>query len=111
MIEHAEGAVRAHEELQARQRTPRAGLEALDTQARTVALMLTSPFLDPARWQEPEAHMALKRALRLLVHKLVLIQEAPGTYVVEVWMYEFREILFHESANVIELTELTLAKI
>jgi hypothetical protein len=111
MIEHAEGAVRAHEELQAQQRTLRAGLDALDTQARTIALTLASPFLDPARWQESEAHMALKRALRLLVHKLVLIQDAPSTYVVEVWMYEFRESLFHESTNVIELTELALANV
>jgi hypothetical protein len=63
------------------------------------------------RWQEPKAQMALKRALPLLVHKLVLIQEARGAYVVEVWMYEFRESLFHESANVIELIELPLAKI
>jgi hypothetical protein len=53
--------------------------------------------LSRARWQEPEAHMALKRASRLLVHKLVLIQEAPDAYVIEIWMYEFRESLFHES--------------
>ena len=27
----------------------------------------------------------------------LLINEAPGAYVVEVWIYEFRESLFHES--------------
>ena len=49
--------------------------------------------------------MALKRALRLLVHKLMLIQEACGAYVVEVWIYEFRESLFHESTYTMRVTK------
>src|SRR5690606_28068888 len=55
-------------------------------------------FLDPARWNEPEAHFALKRALNLLVHGMTVRQEGPGAYYVEVEVYEIRESGSFESA-------------
>ncbi len=73
------------------------GIEALDEKARAIELMLTDPFLDPAGWNEPEAHFALKRALNLLVHAMTVRQEESGACCVEVEVYEARESSAFES--------------
>ena len=66
-------------------------------------LTLNTPLLEPERWGDADAQQALKRALRLLVHKMVLIELERGKYTVEVWLYKatnliVRETLSHESA-------------
>jgi len=58
----------------------RLGMTALDEKARSIMLILTDPLLNPSRWQEPEATHALKRALKLLVHNLILREKAPGEF-------------------------------
>ncbi len=70
----------------------------LDEKARSIMLLLTDPLLDPSRWQGPEATNALKRALKLLVHDLILREKAPGEFHVEVQLYEIRQSLLHASA-------------
>jgi DNA invertase Pin-like site-specific DNA recombinase len=103
LLVRAEEAVRAYEELLAQRSTLRAGLEALDEQARTVKLTLDDPFLDLDRRQEPLVFQSLKRALHLLVHKAILMQHSPQEYFIRLWLYDAekgvgREIGTNESA-------------
>ncbi len=64
LAQHADSAVAACGEIEEQIRSLRLGVDVLDEKARTIAQTLTDPHLDPARWQEPEAYLALKRALR-----------------------------------------------
>jgi hypothetical protein len=57
LAQHADAAVAACDELGEQLRTLRIGIVVLDEKARTITQTLTSPNLDPARWQEPEAYM------------------------------------------------------
>ncbi len=90
--------VLAYDEVEEQLRKLRLGMTVLDEKARSIMLILTDPLLDPSRWQEPEAAHALKRALKLLVHDLILREKAPGEFHVEVQLYEIRQSLLHESA-------------
>ena len=98
LAEQADDAVAACDEAEEQIRKLRLGIDVLDEKARAIELTLTNPFLDPARWNEPEAHFALKRALNLLVHAMTLRKEGPGAYYVEVEIYEIRESVSLESA-------------
>ncbi len=69
-----------------------------DEKARTIELTLSDPLLDAARWNESDAHFALKRALNLLVHGMIARQEGLGAYYIEVEVYEIRENGSFESA-------------
>lgn len=82
LAEQADAAVATCDEAEEQIRKLRLGIAVLDEKARAIELTLTDPFLDPARWNEPEAHFALKRALNLLVHAMVLREEGPGAYYV-----------------------------
>jgi len=115
LLMRAEDAVRAYEELQAQRSTLRAGLDALDDQARTVKLALDNPFLDLERWQEPLVFQSLKRALHLLVHKAVLMQHSPQEYFIRLWLYKAenglgREIGTNESTCTISFTKTTIPR-
>ncbi|GAB4444914.1 MAG: hypothetical protein OHK0015_46740 [Chloroflexi bacterium OHK40] len=98
LAEQADDALAACDEAEEQIRKLQLGIEVLDEKARSIELTLTDPFLDPARWNEPEAHFALKRALNLLVHGMTVRQEGPGAYYVEVEVYEIRESGSFESA-------------
>ena len=98
LAEQADQAVAAYDEVEEQIRTLQIGLQVLDEKARTITVILTDPLLDSSRWQEPEAYHALKRALKLLVHQLILREKAPGEFHVEVQLYEIRQSLLHESA-------------
>lgn len=98
LAEQADDALAACDEAEEQIRKLQLGIEVLDEKARAIELTLTDPFLDPARWNEPEAHFALKRALNLLVHGMTVRQEGPGAYYVEVEVYEIRESGSSESA-------------
>lgn len=98
LAEQADRMVLAYDEVEEQIRKLRLGMTVLDEKARSIMLILTDPLLDPSRWQEPEATHALKRALKLLVHDLILREKAPGEFHVEVQLYEIRQSLLHESA-------------
>lgn len=98
LAEQADDALAACDEAEEQIRKLQLGIEVLDEKARAIELTLTNPFLDPACWNEPEAHFALKRALNLLVHGMTVRQEGPGAYYVEVEVYEIRERGSFESA-------------
>lgn len=98
LAEQADRMVLAYDEVEEQIRKLQLGIKVLDEKARAIELTLTDPFLDPARWNEPEAHFALKRALNLLVHGMTVRQEGPGAYYVEVEVYEIRESGSFESA-------------
>ena len=98
LAEQADDALAACDKAEEQIRKLQLGIEVLDEKARAIELTLTDPFLDPARWNEPEAHFALKRALNLLVHGMTVRQEGPGAYYVEVEVYEIRESGSFESA-------------
>jgi DNA invertase Pin-like site-specific DNA recombinase len=98
LAEQADDAVAACDEAAEQIRKLQLGIGVLDERARSIERTLTDPFLDPARWNEPGAHFALKRALSLLVHAMTLREEAPGAYYVEVEVYEIRETDAFESA-------------
>jgi hypothetical protein len=104
LAEQADDALAACDEAEEQIRKLQLGIEVLDEKARAIELTLTDPFLDPARWNEPEAHFALKRALSLLVHGMTLRKEAPGAYYVEVELYEIRESVSFESTYTILFT-------
>lgn len=113
LLMRAEDAVRAYEELHAQRSTLRAGLDALDDQARTVKLALDNPFLDLERWQEPLVFQSLKRALHLLVYKAVLMQHSPQEYFIRLWLYKAengpgREINANESVCTISFAKTTI---
>jgi hypothetical protein len=97
MIQRAEAAVHAYEELESQQHALRAGMEVLNEQTRTIERILTSPLLDPARWKEPAVAQIIKRALHLLIHKAVLVEEKRGAYHIELWLYREEFLLFRES--------------
>ena len=67
--ERAEAAVKEAKELEIKERTLRARITALESQARSVEWILTHPDLDPARWEEPVVNLALQRALRVMVRR------------------------------------------
>lgn len=98
LAEQADDALAACDEAEEQIRKLQLGIEVLDEKVRSIELTLTDPFLAPARWNEPEAHFALKRALNLLVHGMTVRQEGPGSYYVEVEVYEIRESGSFESA-------------
>lgn len=87
MQERAESALQAIAAIETEQRTLRAGVQALDQQARSVVGMLTHPLVVPARWREPEVYQALRRALQVLVHRADLEPRGPLEYVVHLWLY------------------------
>jgi DNA invertase Pin-like site-specific DNA recombinase len=98
LAEQADDAVADCDEAEEQIRKLRMGVDVLDEKARAIERTLTDPFLDPARWNKPEAHFALKRALKLLVHAMTLRKEGPGAYYVEIEVYEIRESVSFESA-------------
>lgn len=106
LAEQADRAVLAYDEVEEQMRKLRLGIEVLDEKARAIELTL----LAPSRWQEPEATHALKRALKLLVHDLILREKAPGEFHVEVQLYEIRQSLLHESACTISFTKTTIPR-
>lgn len=110
LAQQADEAVVACDEAEEQLRKLQLGIEVLDEKARAIELTLTDPFLDPARWNEPEAHFALKRALSLLVHGMTLRKEAPGAYYVEVELYEIRESVSFESTCTISFTKTTIPR-
>jgi hypothetical protein len=69
-------------------------LDALEVQLQKVEVILTSPLLDPARWQELAVSQILKRALHLLVHRAELQEERRGCYRVKLWLYKTEFYLF-----------------
>jgi DNA invertase Pin-like site-specific DNA recombinase len=99
MARRVEEAVEAYTEMEGQQRTLQRGLEALDAQLRTAEIILTSPLLDPARWQEPAISQILKRALHLLVHRAELQEQKRGTYRVKLWLYREEFLLFRENVS------------
>jgi hypothetical protein len=103
-------ALAACDEVEEQIRKLQLGIEVLDEKARAIMLILTDPLLDPSRWQEPEATHALKRALKLLVHDLILREKAQGEFHVEVQLYEIRQSLLHESMRLLKLPERVLAR-
>ncbi len=98
LAQQAEAAVVACDEIEAQIHTLRLGIGILDEKSRTVVQLLEDPRLDPTRWSDPEAFLTLKRALRLLVHGLIMREIAPGEYQIEVQLYEIRAIVCGESA-------------
>jgi tetrahydromethanopterin S-methyltransferase subunit B len=110
LAEQADRMVLAYDEVEEQIRKLRLGIDVLDEKARAIELTLTNPFLDPARWNEPEAHFALKRALNLLVHGMTLRKEGPGAYYVEVEVYEIRESGSFEGACTISFTKTTIPR-
>jgi DNA invertase Pin-like site-specific DNA recombinase len=99
MAKRVEEAVTAYAEMEGQQRTLQRGIEALSAQLRTAQVILTSPLLDPQRWQEGAINQILKRALHLLVHKAELQEERRGTYRVKLWLYKEEFLLFRESVS------------
>lgn len=93
----AEAAVQELSELETNERTLRAGLSALDSQARSVERTLTNPDLDPARWEEPAANLALQRALRVMVRRIEVSRQSKGRYSVKIWLYDAENLLVSES--------------
>jgi hypothetical protein len=57
LAEQADDAVAACDEAEEQIRKLRLGIAVLDEKARAIELTLTDPFLDPARWNEPEAQL------------------------------------------------------
>ncbi|PDV98545.1 hypothetical protein [Candidatus Chloroploca asiatica] len=110
LVEHADDALAACDETEAQIRTLRLGVAVLDEKARTIEVTLTDPLLDPAHWNEPEAHFALKRALNFLVHAMTVRQEGPGAYYIEVELYEIRENGSFESARKFFRTKVLLPR-
>lgn len=103
MAVHAEDLVRQCEEIEGEQRRLRTELETLQAQVLMVKLTLNTPLLETERWSAEEAQQALKRALRLLCHKMVLIELERGRHTVEIWLHKaeyllVRQTLSHESA-------------
>lgn len=87
MIQHAEQIVASCEKLEGEQRTLRAGVGALDAQARSIDALLNDPNLDPARWREPSVYQALKRLFTHLIHSAELHTCANGGFVVDLRVY------------------------
>jgi hypothetical protein len=72
MAAHAEELVRRCEALEGDLRRLRTELETLQAQVLMIELTLNTQLLAPERWDEDESQQALKRALHLLCHKMVL---------------------------------------
>lgn len=84
LSEQADDALAACDEAEEQIRKLQQGIEMLDEKARSIMLILTDPLLDPSRWQGPEATNALKRALKLLVHDLILRERRRASFT---WRY------------------------
>lgn len=97
VAQRAEASVSELEKLVSNERTLRAGLNALDSQARNVERILTHPDLDPKRWKVPSVNQALQRALRLMVRRIEVSQQGPGRYTAKIWLPDAESILFSES--------------
>jgi len=98
LAEQTDRMLLTYDEMEAQIHKLRLGMTVLDEKARAIELTLTDPSLDPARWNQPEAHFALERALNLQVHGMTMQQEGPGASYVEVEVYELRESGSFESA-------------
>jgi hypothetical protein len=92
LAEQADDALAACDEAEEQIRKLRLGMTVLDEKARSIELTLTDPLLDPSRWQEPEASHALKRALKLLAHDLILREKAPGESVAHATPYHLARV-------------------
>lgn len=96
MTERAEGLIQSLAEIQGQQATLRAGLETLDTQARTITRTLQQADVDTSRWQEPVVRMALQRALQLMVRRIEVTKQELRQYTVEIWLPDAANLLFRE---------------
>ena len=115
MVQRAEDVIADCERLEGEQRTLRAGLCALDAQARSLDVLLHDPNLDPARWREPSVYQSLKRLFAHLIRKAELCACGEGGFVVELRLYRVlspigRENDTPESAYTIAFTKTTIPR-
>ena len=96
--DRAAAAVDEYETRLQQQHTLRAGIAALDERMRVLKATLESRLIDAARWQEPAAQQAFRRALHLLVHKAALVEVERGTYRVDLEIYT-EDDLVRETVN------------
>ncbi len=87
MVQCAEDVIAMCEQREGEQRTLRAGLRALDAQARSLDVLLHDPNLDPSRWHEPSVYQSLKRLFVHLIHGVELRACDEGGFVVELQLY------------------------
>ena len=96
MAAHAEDLVCQYEEIEGEQRRFRTELEALQAQVVMVDLTLNTPLLEPDRWNDEDSQQALKHALRLLCHKMELIELEHNKYTVELWLHKAENVFVRQ---------------
>ncbi len=99
MVQRAEDVIADCEHLEGEQRTLRAGLCALDAQARSLDTLLRDPNLDPARWREPSVYQSLKRLFAHLIRKAELCACSEGGFVVELRLYRVLSPIGRENGS------------